>query len=151
VGRDFTASVKVTLRPPGISSYRWQEEGSLVRAAGSARRRASCYLEPRTAAGGDDARRWGGNDVCAPLETAVIPTTELERPTTPWRTRRVVFFSFALDIVQTGALATAAALTGSSALVAQTFAVAASIAVQLFLVVGVLTSTRAPDASHPLG
>jgi cation diffusion facilitator family transporter len=63
----------------------------------------------------------------------------------------VVLLSFALDILQTGALGTAAAVTGSSALVAQTFVVAAGVAVQVFLVVGVLTSTRAADASHPLG
>jgi cation diffusion facilitator family transporter len=86
-----------------------------------------------------------------PLETALTPPAELERPTARWGTRRVIFFSFALDIAETAALAAAAALTGSSALVAQTFAGAASVAVQLFLVVGVLTSTRAPDASHPLG
>jgi cation diffusion facilitator family transporter len=76
---------------------------------------------------------------------------ELKRPTAPWGTRRVVFLSFALDVFQTVALAVAATLTGSSALLAQTFAAAASVGVQLFLVVGVLTSTRAPDTSHPLG
>jgi cation diffusion facilitator family transporter len=78
-------------------------------------------------------------------------TAEPKRATAPWGTRRVVFFSFALDVVQTAALAAVAALTGSSALLALTFSAAASVAVQLFLVVGVLTSTRAPDASHPLG
>ena len=86
-----------------------------------------------------------------PLDTAPTPTAGLERPTTRWRTHSVVFFSVVLTILETAALVAAAALTGSSALVAQTFAAAAGVAVQLFLVVGVLTSTRAPDASHPLG
>jgi cation diffusion facilitator family transporter len=85
------------------------------------------------------------------LKTALDPTAEPTRPAASWGTRRVVFLSLALDVLETAGLATAAALTDSSALLAQTFTGAASVAVQLFLVVGVLTSTRAPDASHPLG
>ena len=67
------------------------------------------------------------------------------------RTRRVVFLSLALQVPETAALAAAAALTGSSALVAQTFAAAADLAVQAFLVIGVRTSGRQADPSHPLG
>ena len=67
------------------------------------------------------------------------------------RTRRVVFLSLAVQIPETAALAAAAALTGSSALVAQTFAAAADLAVQAFLVIGVRTSGRQADPTHPLG
>jgi cation diffusion facilitator family transporter len=74
-----------------------------------------------------------------------VPTTALAR------TRRIVLVSLAMQIPETGALAAAAAITGSSALVAQTFAAAASIAVQLFLVIGIHTSDREPDSTHPLG
>jgi cation diffusion facilitator family transporter len=62
-----------------------------------------------------------------------------------------VYVSFAVTLVQTGGLAAAAVVTGSAALRSQTAANVADVAVQVFLLVGVLTSTRPPDASHPLG
>ena len=65
--------------------------------------------------------------------------------------RRVVLVSLAVQIPETAALAVAAGLTGSSALVAQTFAAGADIAVQAFLVIGVRTSSREGDQTHPLG
>ncbi len=42
-------------------------------------------------------------------------------------------------------------VTGSVALRAQTAANAADVAVQVFLLIGVLSSVRAPDQTHPLG
>lgn len=66
-------------------------------------------------------------------------------------TRRVVFVSLAMQIVETAALAVAAIATGSSALVAQTFGAGSDIAVQVFLAVGVTVSVRKPDATHPFG
>ena len=66
-------------------------------------------------------------------------------------TRRVVLLALATQIPQTVALAVAAALTGSAALVAQTFAAGADLAVQVFLIIGVRASAREPDASHPVG
>jgi cation diffusion facilitator family transporter len=66
-------------------------------------------------------------------------------------TRKVVRVAFALQALQTVALAAAAIVTGASALVAQTFVAAADLAVQVFLVVGVRTSARAADATHPVG
>jgi cation diffusion facilitator family transporter len=66
-------------------------------------------------------------------------------------TRRLVRFAFALQASQTVALAAATIVTGASALVAQTFVAAADLAVQVFLVVGVRTSERAADATHPVG
>jgi hypothetical protein len=67
------------------------------------------------------------------------------------RTRRVVFVSLVTQILETGALAAAAAITGSSALVSQSFAAGSDIAVQLFLVLGVTLSARPADETHPLG
>jgi cation diffusion facilitator family transporter len=66
-------------------------------------------------------------------------------------TRRVVFVSLAAAIPQLVALAVAAALTNSSALLSQTFVAAADLGVQIFLAVGVVASTRAADETHPLG
>lgn len=67
------------------------------------------------------------------------------------RTRHVVLLSLAVQIPQTAALFVAALMTGSSALVAQTFAAAADLAVQAFLVLGVRLSSRRADSTHPLG
>jgi cation diffusion facilitator family transporter len=67
------------------------------------------------------------------------------------RTRRVVFVSVATQILETAALVVAAIVTGSSALVAQSFAAGSDIAVQVFLAVGVGLSLREPDESHPFG
>jgi cation diffusion facilitator family transporter len=67
------------------------------------------------------------------------------------RTRRVVFVSLAVEVLETAALSFAASVTGSSALVSQTFAAAAGVAVQAFLVIGVRTSGREADHTHPLG
>jgi cation diffusion facilitator family transporter len=72
-------------------------------------------------------------------------------PTPSSGTSRVVRVAFALQTAQTVALASAAVVTGASALVAQTFVAAADLAVQVFLVVGVRTSARAADATHPVG
>jgi cation diffusion facilitator family transporter len=55
------------------------------------------------------------------------------------------------QILETTALAVAAIVTGSSALVAQTFAAGSDIAVQVFLILGVSLSVRRPDESHPFG
>ena len=66
-------------------------------------------------------------------------------------TRRVVFVSLAAAIPQLVALAIAAAVTNSSALLSQTFVAAADLGVQVFLAVGVVASTRQPDDTHPLG
>jgi cation diffusion facilitator family transporter len=81
-----------------------------------------------------------------------LPQTEAEGGEAPSSgTRRVILFSFIAQIGETIAIGVAAALTGSSALLAQTFVAAADVAVQTLLVIGVRTSTRKPDASHPLG
>jgi cation diffusion facilitator family transporter len=56
-----------------------------------------------------------------------------------------------MQLSQTVALAAATIVTGASALVAQTFVAAADLAVQVFLIVGVRTSERAADATHPVG
>jgi len=62
-----------------------------------------------------------------------------------------VFVSLATQIPQAAALAVAAALTNATALLAQTFVAVSDLGVQLFLVVGLFTSQRAPDETHPLG
>ncbi len=67
------------------------------------------------------------------------------------RTRRVVVLALAVQIPQTAALAVAAVVTGSSAILAQTFAATADLGVQAFLLIGVEASSRKADATHPLG
>jgi cation diffusion facilitator family transporter len=59
--------------------------------------------------------------------------------------------SLAAAIPQLVALAVAAAITSSSALLSQTFVAAADLGVQVFLAVGVVASSREPDDTHPLG
>jgi cation diffusion facilitator family transporter len=66
-------------------------------------------------------------------------------------TRLSVAFSFAVNVVETIALGIAALMTSSVALRAQTAANAADVAIQVFLLIGVLSSVRSPDQSHPLG
>src|SRR5262249_43811618 len=77
-------------------------------------------------------------------------TPRVQRPA-PAGTRRVVLVSLVVAIVQAIALAAAALVTDSSAIVAQTFATAADVAVQVFLVIGVYTSVQDADETHPLG
>jgi cation diffusion facilitator family transporter len=67
------------------------------------------------------------------------------------RTRRVVLVSLVVQVPQTAALAITAVVTGSSALVAQTFAAISDLAVQVFLLIGVESSGRAADPTHPFG
>jgi cation diffusion facilitator family transporter len=76
---------------------------------------------------------------------SVVPTASSRS------TGRVVVLAFALQGLQTVALAAATLATHASALVAQTFVAAADLAVQVFLVVGVRTSARAADPTHPVG
>jgi divalent metal cation (Fe/Co/Zn/Cd) transporter len=66
-------------------------------------------------------------------------------------TRRSVLVSFVVNCAETLGLAVAAGVTGAVALRAQTAANAAEVAVQVFLLIGVLSSVRPPDQTHPLG
>jgi divalent metal cation (Fe/Co/Zn/Cd) transporter len=66
-------------------------------------------------------------------------------------TRRSVLVSLAVNGAETVALGAAAWVTGSVALRAQTAANAADVAVVAFLLIGVLSSARPADESHPLG
>ena len=66
-------------------------------------------------------------------------------------TRRSVLVSFVVDCAETLGLGVTAGVTGSVALRAQTAANAADVAVQVFLLIGVLSSVRPPDQTHPLG
>lgn len=65
--------------------------------------------------------------------------------------RRAVLVTVAVDCAETVGLAVVALLTGSVGLRAQTAAAAADLAVQVFLLIGVLRSVRPPDEHHPLG
>jgi cation diffusion facilitator family transporter len=65
--------------------------------------------------------------------------------------RRGVLVSLAVNVAETVGLGVASGVTGSVALRAQTAANAADVAVQVFLLIGVLSSVRPPDQSHPLG
>jgi cation diffusion facilitator family transporter len=66
-------------------------------------------------------------------------------------THRSVLVSLAVNCAETLALGVAAWATGSVALRAQIAANAAEVAVEVFLLIGVLSSARPPDATHPLG
>ena len=66
-------------------------------------------------------------------------------------TRRSVLASLGVNCIETLALGIAAWLTASVAMRAQTAANAADVAVGVFLLIGVLSSVRPPDDSHPLG
>jgi cation diffusion facilitator family transporter len=66
-------------------------------------------------------------------------------------TRRGVLVTCAVDCAETLGLGIAAWLTGSAAVRAQTAAAAADVAVQVFLLIGVLRSVRPADETHPLG
>ncbi|MGO9177852.1 MAG: cation diffusion facilitator family transporter [Candidatus Limnocylindrales bacterium] len=66
-------------------------------------------------------------------------------------TRRSVLVSLTVNGAETLALGIAAWVTSSVALRAQTAANAADVAVEVFLLIGVLSSVRPPDATHPLG
>jgi cation diffusion facilitator family transporter len=66
-------------------------------------------------------------------------------------TRLNVFISLGVNGVETLALGSAAWMTGSVGLRAQTAANAADLAVVAFLLIGVLSSARPADDSHPLG
>jgi cation diffusion facilitator family transporter len=64
---------------------------------------------------------------------------------------RSVIVSLAVNCAQTLALGVVAWATGSVALLAQTVANAADMGVGVFLLIGVLSSARPPDETHPLG
>ena len=66
-------------------------------------------------------------------------------------THRSVLVSLAGDCAETLALGAVAWVTGSVALRAQTAASSAAVAVEVFLLIGVLSSGRSPDETHPLG
>ncbi len=66
-------------------------------------------------------------------------------------TRRSVLVSLVVNCAETLGLGVAAGVSGSVALRAQTAANAADVAVQVFLLIGVLSSVRPPDDTHPFG
>jgi cation diffusion facilitator family transporter len=66
-------------------------------------------------------------------------------------TRRSVVVSLVVNCFETVGLGLAAWATASIAVRAQTAAEAAQVAVTAFLLIGVLTSVRGPDDTHPLG
>ncbi|MCU1456605.1 MAG: Cation diffusion facilitator family transporter [Actinomycetia bacterium] len=66
-------------------------------------------------------------------------------------THRSVIASLAVNCAETLALGIAAWVTGSVALRAQTAASAGDVAVGVFLIIGVLSSARPADDTHPLG
>jgi len=66
-------------------------------------------------------------------------------------TRRSVFVSFLVSSAEALALGVAAWLSGSFAVGAQALAGAADVGVQVFLLIGVLSSARPADDAHPLG
>jgi len=78
----------------------------------------------------------------------VIATNETTEAGT---TRRSVFVSFAVSCTETLALGAAAWVSGSFAVGAQALAAAADVGVQVFLLIGVLSSARPADDMHPLG
>ena len=66
-------------------------------------------------------------------------------------TRRGVLASLATDCIEIAMLGVAAWVTGSVALRSQVAAAVADVAVQVFMLIGVLSSARPSDENHPLG
>ncbi len=66
-------------------------------------------------------------------------------------TNASVVASLVANCLETVGLGVAAALTASTSLKAQTAAEAAEVAITVFLLIGVLSSVRGPDETHPLG
>jgi len=66
-------------------------------------------------------------------------------------TERGVLVSLGVSILEAAMLAAAAGLTGSVALRSQVAAAVGDVAVQVFLLIGVLSSRRPLDDQHPLG
>jgi len=66
-------------------------------------------------------------------------------------TRRSVLVSLIMNCLEVAVLGIAAGVTGSVALEAQTVANSAEVGVDVFLLIGVFSSARAPDETHPLG
>lgn len=66
-------------------------------------------------------------------------------------THRSVLVYLAVNCAELLSIGIAAAVTGSVALRAQAAANAAEVAVEVFLLIGVLSSVRPPDEGHPLG
>jgi cation diffusion facilitator family transporter len=96
----------------------------------------------------------------AQAEEHADSTIPINRSSTPMRiaetadvgaTHRSVLVSFVVNCAETLALGVAAWLTGSVALRAQTAANFADVVVQVFLLIGVLSSVRPPNETHPLG
>jgi cation diffusion facilitator family transporter len=91
----------------------------------------------------------------APGLTERLPSTErvpgMAETAKSETTRRSVLVSLVVNCAETLGLGVAAGVTGSVALRAQTAANAADVAVQVFLLIGVLSSVRPPDQTHPLG
>ena len=73
------------------------------------------------------------------------------RRTAGGTTRRGVVAALATGLVETLLLGLAAAVSGSVALRSQVAASASDVAVQVFLLIGVLSSERPSDQAHPLG
>ena len=65
--------------------------------------------------------------------------------------RRTVLTGLFAAVGQTVALAVAAVVTGSAALKTQTAVNLADVAVGVFLLIGLVSSSRPPDERHPLG
>ena len=81
-----------------------------------------------------------------PSGTAAKPTTTDVRTT-----RRGVLASLTADCCEVLLLGVAASVTGSVAVRSQVAAAAADVAVQVFLLIGMLSSARPSDQAHPLG
>ena len=75
----------------------------------------------------------------------------MDRTTDVGTTRRSVLVSLVADCMQLLMLGVGASLSGSVALRSQVAAAAVDVAVQVFLLVGVLSSARPSDDAHPLG
>ncbi|HEV2635677.1 MAG TPA: cation diffusion facilitator family transporter [Actinocrinis sp.] len=82
-----------------------------------------------------------------PPTANTVPVTAAQAFTS----RRSVTVGMVVAIIQTVALAVAAAVTGSAALKTQTATNLADVAVGAFLLIAVVSSSRPADSTHPLG
>ncbi len=79
--------------------------------------------------------------------TMIAPARPFQRA----RVNRTIAVGLVVSVAQTVALAVAAVVAGSAALRTQTVTSPADIAGSVFVLIGVLSSTRPPDDRHPLG
>jgi len=137
---DSDSEKRVTAMPAGsVADAAGRDDPRERGAPRTGARDEQAVAEPRLDAGTSRSLDGAGN---------VVGTDETTKAGT---TRRSVVVSFVVSCAEALALGVAAWLSGSFAVGAQALAGAADVGVQVFLLIGVLSSARPADDTHPLG